>query len=64
MKIKEIKELNLEQLNQKVAELSEELFDLKFKAKVSTLENPMAMKNIRKTIARIKTVINEKKVKA
>ena len=59
-KIKEIRELNNADLEKQIGELKEELFDLNFKRATGALENPARIKEIRKTIARIKTVLTER----
>ncbi len=59
-KMKEIRELTNEQLNKQVETLKEELFDLRFKQATGVIENPARIKEIRKTIARIKTVLTER----
>ena len=51
--------LSAEELNQKLASLKEELFNLRFQLATGQLENPMRIKEVKKTIARIKTVQTE-----
>ena len=60
MKISEIRELTTEELNKKIEELKEELFNLRFANATGNLEKPSRIKEIRKTIARIKTVIRSR----
>ena len=57
---KDIRELNEAEINSKVAELEEERFRLKFRAGTETLEDPLRLRVIRKDIARLKTVLQEK----
>jgi large subunit ribosomal protein L29 len=64
MKISEIRELNMDELNGKVMDMSEELFKLQFQNGIRQLENTAKLKDIRKSIARVKTVISEKKAHA
>jgi large subunit ribosomal protein L29 len=64
MKTSEIRKLNESELNSKVIDLREDLFRLKFKHGIRQLEDTSTLKNLRKDIARIKTVINEKKLNA
>ena len=64
MKAKELHELTIEELNAKVKELSEELFNLRFRHAIGQLENPSSLKNCRKDIARVKTVLREKELAA
>ena len=59
MKVNEIRDLSAEELNQKLASLKEELFNLRFQLAAGQLENPMRIKEVKKTIARIKTVQTE-----
>ncbi len=60
MTIKEIRELENDALLVEIDSLKEELFDLRFQQAVGQLENPARLREIRKTIARIKTVITER----
>jgi len=62
MTVKEIRELENDALLVEIDELKEELFDLRFQQAVGQLENPARLKEIRKTIARIKTVITEREL--
>lgn len=64
MKAKEIRDLSAEELNQKLASLKEELFNLRFQLATGQLENPMRIKEVKKTIARIKTIQREAELKA
>ena len=64
MKAKEIRELSAEELNQKLASLKEELFNLRFQHATGQLENPTRIKDVKKTIARIKTIQRENEMKA
>ena len=56
MKASEIKALSAEQRAKKMAELKEELFNLRFQQAINQLENPMRIKEVKKDIARIMTV--------
>ena len=64
MKAKEIRELSAEELNQKLASLKEELFNLRFQHATGQLENPTRIKDVKKSIARIKTIQREHELKA
>lgn len=64
MKVNEIRNLSTAELNEKVAGLKEELFNLRFQLATGQLENPMRIREVKKTIARIKTVQREEKLKA
>jgi len=59
MKINEIKQLSSADLVAKEAELREELFALRFQLATGQLENTARIKEVRKSIARIKTVMRE-----
>ncbi len=60
MKARELKELTEEELRSKEEELKDQLFKLKFQHALGQLENAMKLKNIKKDIARIKSVLNAK----
>ena len=60
MKQKEVKELSIDELNEKLLSFQKELSDLKMTHSISPIENPMQIKNLRKTIARINTELTEK----
>ncbi|MGI5824568.1 MAG: 50S ribosomal protein L29 [Bacillota bacterium] len=64
MKAKEIREMSLVELNQKLSDLKAELFNLRFQLAVNQLDNPMRIKAVKRDIARIKTVIREAELKA
>ena len=57
MRTKELHELTVEELNTKLKELSEELFNLRFRHAIGQLENPASLKNVKKEIAKIKTIL-------
>ena len=60
MNVKEIRDMSNEELVKEVSSLSEELYNLRFQQATGSLENPARIKDIRKTIARIKTVQTER----
>jgi len=64
MKAKEIRDLSDVELNQKLSALKEELFNLRFQLATGQLENPARIRDVRKTIARVQTVIRERQLKA
>lgn len=64
MKAKEIRELSSQELEQKLDELKAELFNLRFQLATGQLENPMRIKKVKKTYARIKTILREREIKA
>ena len=61
MKINEIRELSMDQLNTQVKELKQELFNLKFQKTLGQLQNTTKIRQVKRNIARIKTIITEKK---
>lgn len=62
MKIAEIRELSTKELNEKVYELKQELLSLRFQHATGQLENGKKITEIRKSIARIYTVIKEREM--
>lgn len=56
--------MSADELNQKLTSLKEELFNLRFQLATGQLENPMRIKEVKKTIARIKTIQREAELKA
>lgn len=63
MKIKEIRELTTEELITKEKELKILLFNLRFSHATGNLNNPMQLHNLKKEIARVKTLIKEREIK-
>ena len=59
MKASEFKDLSVAELEQKLAELKQELFNLRFQHAVNQLENPLRMKAVKRDIARVKTFIRK-----
>ena len=59
MKVDEIRGLSADELTEKLASLKEELFGLRFQHATGQLDNPMRIKDVKKTIARIKTIQRE-----
>ena len=64
MKINEIREMSAEDLEKKLAELKEELFNLRFQMATGQCENPMKIREVKKSIARIKTVQRQNEINA
>ena len=62
MKASEIKELSVEELEDKILHLSEELFNLRFQHATGQLENPMRLRETKRDIAKVKTVLREKEL--
>ena len=63
MNAKEIREMSLAELNKQLADLKQELFNLRFQLAINQLENPMRIVAVKKDIARIKTIIRENEIK-
>ena len=63
MKASEIRELSNAELNEKLTALKAGLFNLRFQHAINQLENPMRMKEVKKDIARIKTVLRQLEMK-
>ena len=61
---KEMRELSELELNEKVSDLKQELFNLRFQHAVNQLENPQRLKAVKKQIAIIKTIQRERELKA
>jgi large subunit ribosomal protein L29 len=59
MKASEIKELSMEEMLRKLDDLKEELFNLRFQHETGQLENPQKMKQTKRDIARVKTIIKQ-----
>ncbi len=62
MKINKIKEMSSPELEKELSELKSELFKLRFSLATHGLENPMRIKEVKKDIARINTVLTERKI--
>lgn len=60
MKVSEIKDLNTDEIQQKVDDQKESLFNLRFQHEIGQLENPKKIGETKKDIARMKTVLNDK----
>jgi large subunit ribosomal protein L29 len=60
MKASEIRELGTQEIQQKISELKETLFNLRFQQEVGQLENPKKIGQTKKDIARLKTALNAK----
>ena len=62
MKINKIREMSSPELEKELGELKNELFKLKFSLATNGLDNPMKIKEVRKDIAKINTVLTERKI--
>ena len=63
MKNKEIRELSTEEMIKKIDAYKEELFNLRFSQATGSLEKPSRIKELRKLVARMKTIIRERELK-
>ena len=62
--LEKIRELNETELDKKLRDLKEELFNLRFQHAINQLENPMRLKAVKKEIAVVKTIIRENELKS
>ena len=62
VKAKEIRELTNEELARKIADSKEELFRLRFQLATGQLNNPMKIKEVKRQIARFKTILREREL--
>ena len=60
MKATELREMTVEQLNSKLGELKEELFNLRFQLAINQLDKPHQITEVKHDIARVMTVLREK----
>ena len=60
MKPNELREMSVEDLTNRLGELTEEQFRLRFRSATESIENPMRFRAIRRDIARIKTVLRQR----
>ena len=63
MKASDINEMSVEEMQRKIGDLKEELFNLRFQHEIGQLENPQKMKQTKRDIARIYTIMREVEVK-
>lgn len=64
MKSKELHEMTNEELNTKLGELKQELFNLRFRHASGQLENPVSIRICKRDIARVKTILRERELRA
>ena len=64
MKASEIRDMSVEEMNEKLTGLKEELFALRFQLAVNQLDKTARLKAVKKDIARIKTVMREAEIKS
>ena len=63
MKINKIREMSSEELAKELDELKKELFKLRFSLATNGLDNPLKIKEVKKDIAKIKTIQREREIK-
>ena len=63
MKANELRDMSAAELTKKLAELKEELFNLRFQHAINQLENPGRIETVKKDIARVKTVMRSNELK-
>lgn len=64
MKSSKFREMSNDELNNSLTELKSELFNLRFRLATGQLENPMRIREVKKDIARVKTILRERELKA
>lgn len=62
VKAREIRDLSSEELEQKVADWKQELFNLRFQAATGQLDNPMRIREVKRSIARARTILREREL--
>ena len=62
MKVEELRKLSTEELNNKIKEYKEELFNLRFQQATGNLEKPVRLRELRKQVAKMKTIIREREL--
>lgn len=62
MKARELRELSIPELKEKLSQLREELFNLRFQKTIHKLENPMRIRQVKRDIARVLTILREKEL--
>jgi len=63
MELKKMRDMTETELNNEMKKLKNELFNLRFQHVTGQLENPIKMRDVKKEIARVKTIIREKELK-
>ena len=64
MKASEIRNLSVQELNEKLSDLKSELFNLRFQHAINQLDNPKRLSDVKKDIARVKTQIRANELKS
>lgn len=63
MKANELRDMTNKELSEKVGDLKQELFNLRFQLATGQLDNPMRIREVKKSIARAKTILREREIK-
>ncbi|MDH7526164.1 MAG: 50S ribosomal protein L29 [Peptococcaceae bacterium] len=63
VKVSKLRDMTQDELTRKVSELKEELFNLRFQLATGQLENPMRIREVKKTIAQTKTILRERELR-
>ena len=64
MELKKMREMTVVELNTELDKMKKELFNLRFQHVTGQLENPVKMRELKKDIARVKTIMREKELEA
>lgn len=64
MKASDVRELSIEEINDKISQAQEELFRLRFRGATQQIENPALIKSLRREIARMRTILRERETAA
>ena len=62
LKVAELRDLSVEEINQKMAETKEELFNLRFQNATGQLDNYKRLRDLKRDVARIKTILREREL--
>jgi large subunit ribosomal protein L29 len=62
MKAEELRQMSVEELRNKLSELTEERFRLRFRSATETVDNPMRFRGLRRDIARVKTLLRAREL--
>ncbi|MGI5965355.1 MULTISPECIES: 50S ribosomal protein L29 [Anaerotruncus] len=64
MKATELRNMSAKELGEKLQDLKAELFNLRFQHAINQLDNPLRLKDVKRDIARVKTLIRENELKS
>jgi large subunit ribosomal protein L29 len=64
MELKKMREMTAAELNTELTNMKKELFNLRFQHVTGQLENPVQMRELKRNIARVKTILKEKELEA